>query len=399
LGLKRKEVKLSKEELTVEKKQLAMQKDMHFWAKWRHKAGLIKFKKIAKGGLGALLALIGLPLMALGVIIGAQVALIAKPFMLIGKFIAGLLVDSKVLTKWSRMLKIMFAGKGKFAKFFTRLRKLFKFFSRIPLIGHLIKGLKIGFQKLFLPLQLIISAIDFVKGFMDTEGTIYEKIKGGVKNVIVKFLEFPAQLLGKIWEWFQVNFLGKDPQAIEKGAATKGLIKGIGNTVDLIFKGWELIFGGLGTAFDSLLDVIKGIDWQAFKDKMIGWGNNLTGVYGKIKEFILGLFGIDTTEKARQERYEKELFGLKGGGGTDEATALRNLRTRAEDARAMGNTAEAEKLELQRKQLETAIEANRIADKTLKFMETNPNGTFMMQNNSTEPMAMPERVEELERGR
>ncbi len=347
LGLQKKEVKLSKEDLKLQKKQLGMQEDMHFWAKWRHKAGLISFKKIAKGGLAALMGLIGIPLMLLGTIIGAQVALIVKPFAVIWKLLKSIPLLGKLFKGVGNLfthLKLLLLTSPKFGGFFVKLGKLFKFFSRIPLIGHLIKGLKFGFKSLFWPLQLILSLIDFVKGFMATEGSIYEKIKGGLENVVVKFLEFPAMLLGKMWEWFQVNFLGKDPASINQGQAAGNIILGIKKTFRMIFEGWELIFGLIAPYLNDLWDIIKGLDWKTLKKTLISWGDSLTGIYAGLKDFILGLFGIDPSGKPQKNTTQWEQDEIKAGRGGF-AAETRQKRWESDQLKYEGKLAEAKKID------------------------------------------------------
>jgi len=359
LGYQKDDSKKNKEQLGLMKKMSRWQKVIAFWAKWQGIKSRMSWKRVAKGGIAALFALLAIPLIALGAIIASQVALITRPFVIIGKFIANLFIESKKLTRWGRMFKVMLGGRGAFSGFFKGLNKLVKFFMKMPLIGPLLKGLKFGFNKLFWPLQIILSTIDFVKGFMNTQGTIYEKIKGGIENVIVKFLEFPAQLLGSMWEWFQVNFLDRDPKSIKQGQAAKDIIEGIGKTVKMIFTGWELIFGGLWDAAKWLWnDVVSKIDWKALKDKIFAWGAQISNIYSSLKEWILGLFGIEGARVRKASDFENSM--VKGTIDYSKNKAqLEGLRTREAKLKDEGKDTEADRVNLERQLLEAQLQNNK----------------------------------------
>jgi len=359
LGYQKDDSKKNKEQLGLMKKMSRWQKVIAFWAKWQGIKSRMSWKRVAKGGIAALFALLAIPLFALGAIIGTQVALLVKPFVIIGKFIANMFIDAKKLTRYGRLFKIMIGGHGPLSGFFKGLRKLVTFFTKIPLIGPMLKGLKFGFTKLFWPLQIILSTIDFIKGFMDTEGTIYEKIKGGIENVIIKFLEFPAKLLGGMWEWFQVNFLDKDPASIEQGAAAKSIIEGIGKTVKMIFKGWELIFGAIWDVTKWLWnDVIAKIDWKALRDKMFEWGARIWNISSSLKEWILGLFGMEGTRVRKASDVENSIVRGSQAGDVNRAT-LEGLRTQEAKLKDQGKDVEADRMNMRRQLLEAQITGNK----------------------------------------
>lgn len=82
---------------------------------------------------------------------------------------------------------------GKVAKMFTKIEGL-------PFIGKLFKSVKFGFKILGWPLTLLLSMIDFIKGFKDMEGTLFEKVKGGLWEAFTGFFELPIKFVGWVVE-------------------------------------------------------------------------------------------------------------------------------------------------------------------------------------------------------
>lgn len=326
------QTKMAKEELKISKREE------------RRKRGLFKISK--KSWLIDLLGiLIGVPLAIIAAGIGLALAFIIQPFLVIKKLLKaaklvkimggiakffGALIGLDLAALAIRV-KGIFTGTGKigrFFKFFGRIFKwiggLWKTIKGIPLIGRIlsfgIKGFAAGFSKIFWPIQIIISLIDFVKGFMATEGTILDKIQGGIKNVIVKFFEWPLKLLGRLWEWIQVKLFGKDPKDVKEGAAAAKMIEMLGKGIDLIFTGWKLIFGGIWDVVEPIVNWMKeGLanwDWEATKTKLLEGIKKVIDFPNIIKDKIFDFFGwdeekINAIDRASIEKANKGAFDEK----------------------------------------------------------------------------------------
>lgn len=238
--------------------------------KFEMKKKLLAGKAVGKGFLKGLFALIGVPIVALGAAIGGIMAVILKPFQVIKKLIAPILFIAKL-----GLVKTIIALSTKFPMFLKGIRILGKVGTwfgkllRLPGINLFVKGFAWGFKKLFWPLQLIISAIDFVKGFQATEGDLLEKIKGGIKNVIVKFFEFPAKILGSAWDWL-LNKLGII-SADEMGGSSDKILKGIGIVIDKFFDTYKIIFGGISAGIEILFGKLREVKWEETFDNMKKW--------------------------------------------------------------------------------------------------------------------------------
>ena len=94
---------------------------------------------------------------------------------------------------------------------FKKIMKYFDKLDDIPLIGKLFKGIKWGFKWLGWPLTLILSLIDFIKGYAEAEGGTLEKIKAGLWSALEGLLEFPVSVMAWFVEgllsWFGIEEL------------------------------------------------------------------------------------------------------------------------------------------------------------------------------------------------
>lgn len=188
--------------------------------------------------------------MIIGVVIGATLGLIwnklKAPFELIkgglsmfgglfegegvlarvGGFFKGLIAvfkESNLIGAGLEMVSGGFSKVGKLVSWFVDI------FKALPFIDTLIGGMKLGFgwaEKLFWPLQIIMSLIDFIKGFMSSDGDIIDKIKGGLKQVFKGLVEpfiWLANFIGKI---FGVdNFTGWISDTIKSSTLIPQLVK------------------------------------------------------------------------------------------------------------------------------------------------------------------------------
>jgi|GEM_PF-5493680 len=195
---------------------------------------------------------------------------------------------------------IMAAGK--------KLVDIFNWFSKIPGLGILFRALKVGFKFLGWPLQILLSAIDFIKGFVKTEGNFLEKLKGGLTSMITKFLEFPVRLLAGVYDWIMEQ-LGLR----KKGDPGSG-DKAMNILTDLVSRA----IGGLGNLVQSFIDLVKdAIVWiqESIMNIKVWWYNFLTE-YPTIGKMISGgeegyksrlaSFGDDVKQRSAELKQQNE---------------------------------------------------------------------------------------------
>lgn len=134
---------------------------------------------------------------------------------------------------------------------FAKIAKLFSKLDDVPFIGKMLKAIKFGFKWIGWPLTILLSVIDFIKGYKNTEGSMLDKIKEGLWNALEGFIELPVMFIGwvveKVLGWFGIESEGV-------GNKIMGIMK---NTFTMIIEGWELIFGLLKEGWDNLISA----DW------------------------------------------------------------------------------------------------------------------------------------------
>jgi hypothetical protein len=178
---------------------------------------------------------------------------------------------------WTALTAIPFIGKlisGAGRKIFGPVMewvgKIIVWFEQIPFIGKFIgkffKFFKLGMKILGWPLQIIMSVIDFIKGFMETEGSIVDKIFGGLQKVVLEFLDLPIEALGWV---------------IEKIAGFFGIeIKGAADTI----RGWiKSLFTGIRWAFNNLLVVITWLKDMVVASATFYYDNIITPIWNALK--------------------------------------------------------------------------------------------------------------------
>jgi hypothetical protein len=155
------------------------------------------------------------------------------------------------------------------------LRAAKEAFQSVPMLGKLFRVLRWGFGKLGLYAQVVFSAFDFIEGFMDTKGDILDKIKGGVKNVIFRFFEFPAMLMGYIWNWIDKTFFHST--------------SGYQETADRFVAVWR---NGLDAVFDFFS--VKTFDraWEGVKAVYSEFVNKFMGMWNTITEKSRAIFDL-----------------------------------------------------------------------------------------------------------
>lgn len=322
----------------------------------------------------------------LGAILAPILGPIIKPLEILGKAFMAFKTRVIGIVKWIRQFSKDPFGLGSFRMskagplkkifdFFSSIRKLippkvlsmaktgFSWISKIfkwiigigtkimslgggKLFGILMKSL----NRVFWPLQIIVSVIDFVKGFMATEGDIVDKIYGGINNVLKEFFGYPIALLGKLVDWVAEKF------GIENLGAEEFLTDGFNKLVDvftsipIFFK--DLIKGWIIDAIDVIRDSdITGIFQPIFdffekmKDKII------TGIYKYIQNSPL----------------LQKILNFAGG-----ADFLKNLETQVNDIQ----NREREMTEYEKQRLEQEKQKLDIAKR-----QTSGGNTLLVQSN------------------
>lgn len=262
VGLWVKQSKFAENTMKYMKKMLSIEE----WRVKLQKAGigLTKnsiFKTIMKG----LAMAAGIAGGMLGAIIAPLVGKITEPIRLIGKLMKTF-GKTKAFTAITTFLK----GEGKilsglrkafgvFNKFFGGIKKLAAWIMKSP-FG---KGFLIGFKKsmnwIFWPIQAVISAMEFIKGWSQTQGDMIDKFYGGLGSVLKEFFGVPLRILGDIVDWVIQKF------GFEKLGLGEKFEGAFGAIVDTLFKipiGFKNLikeYGGL--AIEKIRDKIKSMNF------------------------------------------------------------------------------------------------------------------------------------------
>jgi hypothetical protein len=292
-------------------------------AKFREGVGSKKDKGKIPTGL-----LVGLGLLGyLGIVLGGMIRKVLLPFELLYKMVLKFPLVTKIrkMRIWRRfigvlddlfllVLKIPIIG-----KLIKGIMLAFKKLPSLPIIGRLFRGIKIGFKYLGWPLQIILSLIDFIRGFAAAEGDIFERVKAGVMVAIIRFLELPIRAFGWILEK-----LGWED-------ATSDILNGVifffSNILDIIIFPFKWIYNTLkGTFKGGVIDPIVAlfewlgsiIKWVFDKIKLIPGISLITEgagkMWGNIKDYFKG-------ETAGMGKKDFSIGGILGKSGIDTAAS------------------------------------------------------------------------------
>jgi hypothetical protein len=181
---------------------------------------------------------------------------VAKLFKKIGEFFSKMVGWVKLLPTKSGFIGKVFKTIGKVFKWIGKIFKpvidIFKqvmgFFKIAKdaggLFGKFATGFARGFKILGWPLTIIMGVIDFISGFMDTEGNIIDKIKGGLIETVKGFIEMPVKLIGWISDWvlglFGIEIEGGSGQAI-----LNGIMKAVDVALDIIIWPFKKLWEGI----------------------------------------------------------------------------------------------------------------------------------------------------------
>jgi ElaB/YqjD/DUF883 family membrane-anchored ribosome-binding protein len=245
-------------------------------------------KKKGSGGLSAFM--IG------GMILAAILAGLVRKFLLpfeviyrsmkIGRMVTWIKGGLSKLNIFASLFrKIKEFKMGVMLKFIVKWGKFAKFLPKIAsALGLLFKAARFGFKFLGWPIQILFSLYDFIKGFMNTEGNLADKLLGGLKGVFLGFFELPVKLIG----WVIEKVLGLFGIKVS-GVADKilGFFMGF---IEYWVAWFRPIIGfleGFFTTEGSLIDKLKG----GFKGFLGGMMDFFTYLSNKWDEFA-SFFGF-----------------------------------------------------------------------------------------------------------
>jgi len=258
-----------------------------------------------------------LPLaMLAAALVGGAIGYFLKPFQAIWKMfkIGTILTAVKNFLynfKWFGKIMAKFQGvggltdkilewTGKFMKWFPRLSKY---------LGMLFKAVRWGMKWIGWPITIIMGVIDFIKGFNATEGTIAEKIMGGLKAAVMGFFELPIKLIGWIVEKILGLFGVKVDGVAEKIIAVFewiveagfGWLKPIVGFIEGFIEGGPMgaikgFFDGIKSMFKHLISIFP----EPVQQMIIGFFETLGEWFGILVDKFKGLlswFGIEFGEQ------------------------------------------------------------------------------------------------------
>jgi len=209
---------------------------------------------------------------------------------------------------------------------FGRIATMFSKIDDIPFIGKLFKAVKFGFKWLGWPLTIILSTIDFIRGYAETEGSMFDKIKNGLWKAIEGFIELPVRFIG----WVTEKVLGMFGIKAE-GIAGK-MMDGLKQAFGMVLDGWVLIFEILKTSVISIVNLvaewIKKIPWLPMKDKVVQGIDSLKSSFGFTPETTSPIDSVQQADKAKIEN-QKEGYKLLGSAldGMGESIKASNRQT------------------------------------------------------------------------
>lgn len=244
------------------------------------------------------LSVLGMVLIGAAAILAAYIRKFILPFEAIIKgFKVGPIIEGikGFFTKRLPSFARFFSKEGAMGRFFAGIAKIFRpmmeFVKKIPLVSRIIGGLKFGFTKLVWPLTIILGIIDFVKGFMATEGNIADKIIGGLKQVVNGLIEFPIKALGWVVEKIAGMF------GIELEGTGEKMLSFVNKIMDWIFK-----IGPFGIISD-VINAFKTGDFKALLVKRVNMIKEaIFGIFDKIKGLFTGVWGwIKSGFKGKEE--------------------------------------------------------------------------------------------------
>jgi len=284
-------------------------------------------------GMKAIMAIV----IAFGLLVGGLIRTITLPFEMLYKVVKSVVVFFRPLLTYIKEMKFIkgIFGKGGLIaewaiKFGNRFVKTTKFISGIfgkegliaarfvkiftwfkeakGLLGIFFRSIQTGFKILGWPLTMLLGLIDFVRGFMSTEGSIVEKIKGGLLAAIKGFFDPIIWVFDWVGKKLGIGEIGTKiykSVTMVMGYITDFLMWPVNFVMNFI-EGYkkEGFMGGISNAFNSL--------WQSFADLAGTILNYFQTIPTKIFSWIGKIFGFDTEAIEITFDFKSWLLGLPG---------------------------------------------------------------------------------------
>jgi hypothetical protein len=211
------------------------------------------------------------------------------------------------LREWFGKTRVarLFKGVGGFflriGRFFTRFRGLLVVFRPVAAVfDKFLLGFKKGFKYLGWPILILLSIIDFIKGFVSTEGDILTKIEKGISEVVKGFFELPVRVFGwvaeKIWGFITGT-------KIEGGTYAKEMFSFIDKIIEGVFHPWGILLEGV----QKFTGWFTGM-WNSLMDSLIPLVKKIPLVGGKMAEGLEAIkFDVpDEVDVALQQKSKVE---------------------------------------------------------------------------------------------
>lgn len=162
-----------------------------------------------------------------------------------------------------------------FIKFKDVMTKFGKWLMKAPILGKILRGLKFGFKVLGWPITILFGIIDFIKGWMNTEGDWRDKLAGGLKAAIHGILDLPLEILGWAWDKLMGLF------GIESSGTGDKLKQWFDDLMGFIFE-----WGPIGIISDLIKGFTTGDMAGAFSDKI----EKIKNIFGTILDLVANVW-------------------------------------------------------------------------------------------------------------
>lgn len=303
-GFGKKQGKLQERTLDEQKEQTGLLQGILKYFRKEQKEEMRGFKPDEEGMFP--LGMLGLIGAALGLMVGSVVAVIGGitkyfliPFQVLGKAIKSiipiskwfdsliikivtLLNKTKIGTKFLNMFSKFFGWMGKAVGWIGKIFRMGgSLLSKIGMVGNFLAGFSrtFGFVLKGVPvigwaITAIMGIIDFFKGFSSEQGSLIDKIKAGLIEAILGFLDPIIKLFG----WIADKILGLFGIQVEGGSASK--------IFDFLEKYIPKFFDWITTIFGTIFDFLS---WSI--TNFVKYGKKL-GIFDAIASIIGTVFDV-----------------------------------------------------------------------------------------------------------
>jgi len=195
------------------------------------------------------------------------------------KFMIGVQKVFKIFTPIIEGINKLFSWGSKGISFIGEI------LAKIPGFTKLLKFIGVGFKVLGWPFTILMGLIDFVKGFMNSNGDILDKLKSGLYSAIMGFVEAPILLIGTITDWVLKLFGIDGPEGGSAKVILEKVKSGINIALDIIL--WP--FREIGEFFNW---IEEKSDLKSISQEIDGETGESKTIFERITRFLLGALEI-----------------------------------------------------------------------------------------------------------